>query len=68
MGKQIVTASLKKGSQNVLFPQMIAVSGLAPLKKVWADYLPPPKNQFVLKVNDNDYYTLVKEEIDVDLS
>ena len=49
-----------------MFPQVIALSGLKPLSKVWADYLPPPKNQFLLKVNDFDYYTLIKEELDYD--
>ena len=33
---------------------------------MWADYLPPPKNKFVVKVNDDDYYNLVKETIDFD--
>ena len=47
---------------------MVAVSGLAPLSKVEADYLPPPKNQFVVKVNGDEYYTLVKEDLGVDLS
>ena len=65
--KQIVTAKQRQGSKTPLFPQSIAVNGLAPLSKVWADYLPPPKNQFILKVNDFDYYTLVKEELDLDL-
>ena len=44
VGKQIATAKQKKGSQNQLFPQQIAVIGLAPLSKVSADYQPPPKN------------------------
>ena len=44
----------------------IAVSGLAPLSKVSADYLPPPKNQFEIKVNGQDYYTLVKEDSEFD--
>ena len=47
---------------------MIAVSGLALLSKVEADYLPPPKNQFMIKVNGDEYYTLIKEEFGVDLS
>ena len=42
--------------------------GLVPLAKVEADYLPPPKNQFVIKVNGDEYYTLVKEDLGVDLS
>ena len=47
---------------------MVAVSGHAPLSKVEADYLPPPKNQFVIKVNGDEYYTLSKEDLGVDLS
>ena len=68
MGKQIVTAKQRQGSKYPLFPQMVAVSGLAPLSKVEADYLPPPKNQFVIKVNGDEYYALVKEDLGVDLS
>ena len=68
VGKQIVTSQQKKGSQEPLYPQTIAVSGHAPLTKVWVDYLPPPKNQFILKINGEDYYALVKEDLDVDLS
>ena len=33
---------------------------------MWVDYEPHPKNKFHLKVNDSDYYTLVKEELDYD--
>ena len=66
VGKNIVTAKQRHGSQNPLFPQSIALSNLAPLQKVWADYLPLPKNEFLIKVNDFDYYTLVREEIDFD--
>ena len=66
MGKNIVTAKQRHGSQNPLFPHSIAVSGLKPLQKVWVDYLPLPKNQFLVKVNDFSYYTLVKEELDFD--
>ena len=47
-----------------MFPQFIAVSGLGPLYKVEADYLPPPKNQFTVKVNGDSYYKLPKEDID----
>ena len=46
----------------------MAVSDLAPISKVQADYLPPPKNAFSIKVNDSDYYNLVKEEPDFDPS
>ena len=38
VGKQIVTAKQRKGSQNPLYPQTIAVIGLAPLNKVSVDY------------------------------
>ena len=63
-----MTAKHRQGSKNPLFPQSIAIAGLAPLQKVWADYLPPPKNEFSIKVNGYDYYTLVKEEVDFDPS
>ena len=49
-----------------MFPLAIALSDLAPVTKVSADYLPPPKNQFLIKVNDEDYYALTKEELDYD--
>ena len=39
-----------------------------PLTKVWVDYEPHPKNRFVVNINDEDYYCLVKEEIDFDPS
>ena len=68
VGKQIVTARQRKDSQNLLFPQTVAVVGLAPLIKVWADYLPPPKNEFVVKVNGDDYYTFPKEDVNFDPS
>ena len=68
VGKQIVTAKLRQGSQNQLFPQSVAMVGLAPLAKVEADYLPPPKNQFIVKINGDEYFTLVKEDLGVDLS
>ena len=68
VGKQIVTSKQRQGSQNALYPQSIAVSGHAPLTKVWVDYQPPPKNKFDLKVNDKSYYTFVKEDIFADLS
>ena len=37
-----------------------------PLAKVWVEYLPQPKNTFVIKVNDADVYILPKEEVDFD--
>ena len=68
MGKQIVTTKQSKGSQNQLFPQSIAVTGLAPLHKVWVDYEPPPKNRFDVRVNGQSFYSLALEEIDFDPS
>ena len=44
---------------------MIAISGLPPLTKVWVDYL-PKKNIFQIKINDADFYSLVKEEVEFD--
>ena len=35
---------------------------------MWADYLPPPKNEFLIKVNGEDYYALPKEDVDFDPS
>ena len=63
-----MTTRQRQGAKYPLFPQTIAVSDKAPLSKVTADYLPPPKNQFQIKVNDQDYFTLMKEELGVDLS
>ena len=37
-----------------------------PLSKVWVNYLPKPKNNFVIRVNDDDIYCLQKEEVDYD--
>ena len=37
-----------------------------PLTKVWVDYEPQPKNRFIIRVNDADFYSLVKEEADFD--
>ena len=51
VGKQVVTAKQRKGSQNQLMPLSIAIIGRAPLTKVWVDYLPPPKNLFIVQVN-----------------
>ena len=64
VGKMITTAKQRKGSQNALFPLSVAMSGL----KVQADYLPPPKNSFDIRVNDSDYFDLVKEALDFDPS
>lgn len=63
-----MTARERKGSKNPLFPLTIAIVGLAPLKKVWVNYLPLPDNKFIIQVNGYDYYTLVKEDIDFEPS
>ena len=57
VGKKVVTAKQREGCKDQLFPQTIVVNGQAPLKKVWADY-DPSKNEFIVKINGNDYYTL----------
>ena len=51
-----------------MFPLTISIRGYEPLAKVSADYFPPPQNKFDLKVNDDSYFTLVKEESDFDPS
>ena len=33
---------------------------------MWVNFEPLPKNIFIIKVNDADYYSLVKEEVDYD--
>ena len=38
------------------------------MAKVWVDYEPLPKNNFLIRVNDADFFTLVKEEVDYDPS
>ena len=35
---------------------------------MWVDYEPLPKNNFLIRVNDVDFFTLVKEEADYDPS
>ena len=67
VGKHVVSAR-RHGSQDELFPLTIALSGLAPLSKVWIDFLPLPKNTFVIRINDADIYSLTKEEVDYDPS
>ena len=66
VGKHVVTAKQRHKSGESLFPLIIALSGLPPLSKVWVDYEPMPKNTFKFRVNDNDIYYLVKEEVDYD--
>ena len=65
VGKKVVTAKQREGCKDQLFPQTIVVSerlGLAPLQKVWADY-DPSNNEFIVKINGNDYYTLEQKII-----
>ena len=68
VGKHVVTAKQRSGSNDSYFPLAIALSDLSPLTKMWVDYEPQPKNIFVFKVNDEDIYSLAKEEIDFDPS
>ena len=58
----------QRHSKDHPFPLTLALSGLSPLNKVWVDYLCKPKSAFVIKVNDYDVYSLVKEEVDYDPS
>ena len=51
-----------------IFPLTIALSGLNPLTKVWVDYEPLPKNNFIIRINDAEFFALVKEEVDYDPS
>ena len=65
VGKHIVTAKQRNAGDSI-FPLTIALCGLYPLTKVWVNYEPLPKNAFVIRVNDVDIYSLVKEEVDFD--
>ena len=65
VGKHVVSAN-QRHSKDPLFPLAIALVSLAPLTKVWVNFEPHPKSRFVIKVNDEDYYSLVKEEYDYD--
>ena len=56
----------QRSSKDPIFPLTISVSGLPPLSKVSVDYEPNPKNNFKIKINDEDFYSLVKEEVDFD--
>ena len=67
MGKHVVSVK-QRSPGDPIFPLVIALSGLQPLTKLWVDYVPLPKNTFIIKVNDADIYTLVKEEVDFDPS
>ena len=65
VGKHVVTAK-QRHTKDPVFPLAIALSGLPPLTKVWANYEPQPKNTFLFRVNDADIYSFVKEEVDFD--
>ena len=68
VGKHVVTAKQRLGSQEPLLPLSIGINGLNPIAKVTVSYEPQPKNIFVFKVNDEDLYSLTKEEVDFDPS
>ena len=65
VGKHVVSAKQRSAGEPI-FPLAIALSGLHPLTKVWVDYEPLPKNSFKIRINDADFYSLVKEEADFD--
>ena len=65
VGKHFVCAK-QCHSQDYVFPLTIALSGLGPLSKVSVNYEPQPKNKFSILVNDAEYHSLVKEEVDYD--
>ena len=67
VGKHVVSVKQRNPGDSI-FPLAIALSGLHPLTKVWVDYEPLPKNNFVIKINDADFFALVKEEVDYDPS
>lgn len=66
LGKHVVCAKQRNKDGQPLFPLTIALRDLHPLRKVFADYEPHPKNTFSIKVNDANIYSLVKEEVDYD--
>ena len=66
VGKHVVTAKQRQGSQDPLLPLCIGVSGHNPISKVELSYEPQPKNTFSFRVNDLDLYSLTKEEVDFD--
>ena len=68
VGKHVVTAKQRQGSQDPLLPLCIGVSGHPPISKVEVRYEPQPKNKFAFRVNDVDLYSLTKEEVDFDPS
>ena len=48
-----------------MFPLEVEINDTTALKKVWVNYL-SQFNVFHIKVNDIDFYKLVKEEVDYD--
>ena len=68
VGKYVVSARQLHGSQEPLHPLTIALNGLFPITKVEVNYEPQPKNTFTFRVNGEDIYKLVKEEVDYDPS
>ena len=68
VGKHVVTAKQRQGSKDPLLPLIISVNGMHPVSKVEVSYEPHPKNKFTFRVNDEDLYSLTKEEVDFDPS
>ena len=68
VGKNVVTAKQRQGSQEQLYPLIIALSDLPPLSKVQVDYEEQPKNTFIFLVNGENVHNLVKEEVEYDPS
>ena len=66
VGKYVVSSNWRNSSKDLIFPLAVALSGLHPITKIWVDYEPQPKNKFVIKVNDVDIHSFVREEIDFD--
>ena len=68
VGKHVVTAKQRQGSKDPLLPLSISVNGMHPVTKVSVSYEPQPKNIFTFRVNDEELYSLTKEEVDFDPS
>ena len=66
VGKHVVTAK-QRHSGDKIFPLFVALRDKSPLEKVQVNY-DPQKNTFQIRVNDEDIYSLVKEEVDFDPS
>ena len=66
VGKHVVSAKLTNSSRDPLFPLTLELSDLPPLTTICVNYEPHPKNQFAVLINDQDYYTLIEEEVDFD--